>query len=289
MNKSKPTWKSTAKPAQKPARTNHFRAFFRKLDAKLQKFFACHPESKIHNFLARHLSFDIVDDPDLLHAYAGKNYYKFLTRRFNVAGFFFSVIYLLFRKLYVAGVLIFILDILLINLIRDNIHVILPAFFLGLGVNLTLSLLIGFFANEYYLFAVGWKIGRLKRKYPGRNHDELRGICEAKGGTNSIAFTFGFFAKIISSIVLVINMLFSDAVITLDNSVSGIIRTVRSEVDTIVTEIQKSVQSLQTNIKNTIDNTIHEVESSLQSDVEKDVHEVEDTLRKEADKTKHQE
>ena len=244
---------------------------------------------QIHAFFARHLSFDIVQDPDLLHAYAGKNYYKFITRHFNVAGFFFSVIYLLFRKLYVAGVVIFLLDILLINLIRDHVHVILPAFFLGLGVNIALSLLVGFLANEYYIFAAGYKIGRLKHKYPGRSHAELRGICEAKGGTNSIALTFGFFAKIISSIVMVINMIFSDTVIILDNSVSGIVKTVRSEVETITTEIQKSVDEVKNMVQNTFTHTKDEVENNVHNDFEEDLSEIEDALKNNAERSKHEE
>ena len=245
--------------------------------------------SRLHHWLARAFTFDIVQDPDLLHAYAGKNYYKFITRRFNIAGFFFSVIYLLFRKLYVAGIVIFLLDILLINLIRDHVHLILPAFFLGLSVNVALSLLVGFLANEYYLFAAGYRIGRLKRKYPGRGHAELRGICEAKGGTNSIALTFGFFAKIISSIVIVINMLLSDTVIILDDSVSSIVKTIRSEIETITTEIQKSVNEVRNTLQNTFTHTKNEVENNVRNDFNQDLHQAENAIKHEVEKSEHQE
>lgn len=235
---------------------------------------------KLHNFLARQLTIEIVRDPDLLHAYAGKNYYKFLTRRFNISGFFFSVLYLLFRKLYVAGVVIFLLDILLINLIRDHVHVILPAFFLGLAVNLALSLLVGFLANEYYLFAIGYKIGRLKVKFPGRSHAELRGICEAKGGTNSLALTVGLLARILSSIVMVINLIFSDSVIILDSSVSGLVKTIRSEAETVITEVQNSLHSAQETIQNTFNHTAQEVETDLKSDAETDLQKLVDDFKR---------
>ena len=208
----------------------------------------------------RFFSFEVVHDEDLVKAYAGKKYEKFSKRRFNILAFLFSVIYLLFRKMYIAGVVVFALEILLFNLVHDHVLKFVDATVLMLIVNGILGLAIGFLVNRYYIFAVGVKIGRLKVRYPGREHAEMRGICEAKGGTNSIALTFGFLAKVMSIVVMVINMLFSEIVVDVENPLAEAIENVQNEAKSAADGVKESLQNGVKSVQETFEKSMKKVE-----------------------------
>ena len=207
--------------------------------------------------IKRFFTIEVVRDPDLIHAYMGKKYAKFEERRFNFAGLFFTVIYLLFRKLYVAGVVMFILNILLINMARGHVLYFFNALWIGIIANILMGIVIGFCVNRYYIFAVGVKIGRLKLKYPGRSQAEMRGICEAKGGTNSIALTVGLLAKIVSSIVMVINMILNEAVFAIESPLTNIVKDVQTEIESIKSEVESTVQNGTESLKNIFERTLN--------------------------------
>ena len=239
---------------------------WRKMKAGMRKMgerargFARQKWAEVKAWRKRFFSFEVVHDEDLVRAYAGKQYPKFNTRRFNVPAFLFSVIYLLFRKMYIAGVVVFAVEILLFNIVHSHLLKFVDATVLILILNGILGLVIGFLVNRYYIFAVGVKIGRLKVRYPGRSQAEMRGICMAKGGTNSIALTFGFLAKVMSAVVMVINMLFSEIVVDVENPLAEAIENVRSEAEAAANGVKDSLQNGVKSVQETFEKSMQKME-----------------------------
>ena len=118
-----------------------------------------------------------VSDETLLKEYIGNNYYKITKRKINFAAFFLNSIYLFFRKMPVLGLIIFIVEMVILNL--SNQPIILLVLFLFLSI----------VVNKLYVSKSFRKIKKLRAK----NSDDqftLRRVCAKKGGTN---FGYAFF------------------------------------------------------------------------------------------------
>ena len=122
-------------------------------------------------------------DHPLEKAYIGKNYDKFIKRRFNVPGFFLSSLYMFYRRMYFSGFVVFALNITLIVLTHNLVPHSAPNIAVDVFHQVLIGLLIGFLVNKYYLWVVARKVMRIKVKYPVKSRLELKGICEVLGGT----------------------------------------------------------------------------------------------------------
>ena len=149
------------------------------------------PESPIAQ-VANQMHINEMNDDLLLLAFIGKNCEKITTRSFNFAGFFFSSLYMFYRKMFGYGLLFFIGQTLILNLI--NIPV------LSLGINI----LTGFLVNKLYVSFANKKIDVIKAQNIGKSMDELKYICAKKGGTSFGKVILGFLAEIGIAIVIVI-------------------------------------------------------------------------------------
>jgi hypothetical protein len=131
-----------------------------------------------------------INEEDILKAYIGKNNDKIMYGSFNFAGFFFGVLYMFYRKMFLYALLVSIASIVVLNLVN------MP--FISLGFNL----LIGFMVNKIYVSYVKKNIEKIRTKNPGIRDEELLNLCIKKGGTSFGKVILGILAEIGLAFVL---------------------------------------------------------------------------------------
>ena len=110
-----------------------------------------------------------LQDDRLFKAFVGQKYYEVGRHRFfNIWGFLFGGLYLIYRKMYLLGIAVLVIQ----NLLSNVLHQLLVFLILG-GV-------IGLFFNIIYTMYVNMKISSIKKHY----NNNLENICSIKGGTS---------------------------------------------------------------------------------------------------------
>ena len=135
------------------------------------------------------------NDDELLKAFIGNNYNKITTRRFNIPGFFFTSFYMFYRKMFLYGILVFIVDLIIINLIKNS-----------LIMSILIGIVVGLFVNKLYLYYAKKKINKIKLENSQKSIDELKNICTIKGGTSVGKIFLGFLTEIGIALVITIFM-----------------------------------------------------------------------------------
>lgn len=141
---------------------------------------------------------NMITSDDLIEDFIGKNYEKISKRKYNLSAFFFGIFYLLYRKLYLEGIILFFILIfssLFLSLINPGI-----ALLLEILVNLILCL----FFNKYYLDKAKKKIDKIKNKNKNKSITDLKNICKKAGGTNIV---LSIVISILLTIVVTVIML----------------------------------------------------------------------------------
>ena len=141
-----------------------------------------------------------VNDRELLQAYIGNNYEKITSKSFNFAGFFLSFLYLYYRKMFLYGLLLFLINIVVLNFVDTSIY-----FLASLGLNI----LVGFMVNKLYVNFALKKINKIRNNNPNKSAEELKAICASKGGTSVGMIFLGLLVEVLLSVVLVIVLLFA--------------------------------------------------------------------------------
>lgn len=178
-------------------------------------------------------------DKSLLKAYVGKNYEKIAGRRFNVAGFFFSSLYMFYRKMRWSAILVFALQIGLIiitkNLVVQKMG---PNIAVDVFHQLVISVLVGCFVNKFYLWDAEHKIAILRQRYPKATHAEMRGICMVRGGRSvAVAVPWVVLEILISaiiSVVMLIGEILSGVGTSVENFEHGVERTFEAETERLL-------------------------------------------------------
>lgn len=136
---------------------------------------------------------NINNDEELLKEFIGKNYDKISTRPFNFAGFFFTTFYLFYRKMFLYGILLFIVNLIVLNVINNFI------------VTILFGVAVGFLVNKVYLYYAKKKIEKIKIQNQGKDFNTIKLICTTKGGTSVGKIFLGLLAEIgITFVVLII-------------------------------------------------------------------------------------
>lgn len=137
-----------------------------------------------------------TEDQELLKAFIGKNYDNITTGKFNIGAFFFSSLYLCYRKMFLYGLLLFIVTLIILNFIN------IPA--LGTAINVLLAI----FFNKFYVKEANKRVQKIKQKNPDKSFEQLKEICTKKGGTSFGLATLGCFVNIlITFLVLILLMI----------------------------------------------------------------------------------
>lgn len=116
------------------------------------------------------------NDEALINAYIGKNADKLKNGGFSVCTFFFGNIYVLYRKMWLLGIIWFL------------VSMIISMFLSSLSSILTLVACIVFSTqfNKWYLKHVEEKVAKIKSENPNASHEQLLMLCTQKGGTTVI-------------------------------------------------------------------------------------------------------
>lgn len=116
----------------------------------------------------------------LLINYIGKNYQKILKRKFSFAAFFFGGLYLIYRKIYLLGMLLYFLPLFLLNLFSDNniISIIIVI------VDIVISAIIGMQFNKKYSEKAYNDCMDISEKYDYVSDETIVKLCRQKGGTS---------------------------------------------------------------------------------------------------------
>ena len=146
---------------------------------------AINPNPNINNISPQPNSNDnLSSDDELLKAFIGNNYEKITTRPFNFAGFFFTTFYMFYRKMFLYGLLIFLISFAILNFINNFI------------VTIVFCILIGFLVNKIYLYYAHKQISKIKVKNSDKDLNELKNICARKGGTSIGKIFLGFIIEL---------------------------------------------------------------------------------------------
>ena len=132
------------------------------------------------------------ENSELIRAFIGPNYDKITTKQFNFAALFFNHFYIFYRKMFLYGFLSIINSLIISTIIKINI------------INWIIFIAIGFLFNKFYLWYVEEKITKIKAKNPDKTIDELKEICQKKGGTSIPQAIVGLITYTITAIIYVI-------------------------------------------------------------------------------------
>lgn len=118
-----------------------------------------------------------INVKELVKSFIGPKYTKISMSPFSFCGAFFNSFYFFFRKMYLQGLIIvvinFVLSIILFN-----------SWAIGLGLYLGLFIVIGLLTNSLYLSHANKEVLKIINNNPKLNQYELQKICIKKGGTN---------------------------------------------------------------------------------------------------------
>lgn len=116
------------------------------------------------------------NDEDLINAYIGKNADKLKNGGFSVNTFFFGKIYVLYRKMWMLGIVWFLAS-MIISLFLSSLSSVLT-----LAANIFISTQF----KKWYLKQVEEKVAKIKAENSTASHEQLLMICTQKGGTTII-------------------------------------------------------------------------------------------------------
>ena len=125
----------------------------------------------------------IADDSELLYAFIGNNFQHFIIKKLNFAALFFSVFYLLFRKMYFYSFVVTILYIVSMLLVKNNL--------LLSGIFLTINFIVCITVNKLYIRHCRNKAENIRYKHSFYDNDSLISECKRKGGTSIISVIVG--------------------------------------------------------------------------------------------------
>ena len=119
---------------------------------------------------------NVIDDYSLIDAYIGKNADKLRIGNFSGNTFFFGMMYVLYRKMWLLGITWLVLSMI--------INKFLPSYagFLTGALNLTVSLTF----KSMYLKHVKEEVEKIKATNPEKTPEQLLEICRKKGGTTIV-------------------------------------------------------------------------------------------------------
>ena len=125
-------------------------------------------------------------------AYIGEDYNIIKNSPFNIYAALLNWMYVLYRKMYITGI---------IGLIITGIIIFFPKLLIIYAIITMIAL--GFTFNKIYLKFISWKIDRNIEKYKGSDNYTLENIMGEKGGVNFIPAIIIYF---IFLVVIIINL-----------------------------------------------------------------------------------
>lgn len=118
----------------------------------------------------------VYSDETLIKAYIGKKAEKIMTSKFSVWAFFFGPIYLLYRKMYLYGLALWLIYVIAGIFLSEY----------SLTISLAGSIFLGIKFKDLYLKHVQEQVTKIKQKNPGLSYELLTLNCSKKGTENIV-------------------------------------------------------------------------------------------------------
>lgn len=149
-----------------------------------------------------------LNSNELVRSFVGVNYQNIAMSSFNFWSGFFGPMYFFYRKMYLYGFIVAIINVLLMLLMLVN-----P--FVYLGASSVEFILICLLTNSLYLGFANNQVVKIVATNPNANQYELQKICQSKGGTNllvailisvGISFISGYIMSILGVTAILTEM-----------------------------------------------------------------------------------
>lgn len=140
---------------------------------------------------------------ETLNAYIGNNYQKITTRSYNIAAFFFQGFYLLYRRMFWAGVLLILAQFTVYGLVALFANE-QTASWVFTGLYFVIGLILCFTFNKFYMAYVRKKIDIIRHRNPTIDDAGIRAICAENRHTSGLMVLGGFCIDLV--IMIAINM-----------------------------------------------------------------------------------
>lgn len=127
-------------------------------------------------------------EENLMKEYIGMNYEQLKFNRFSFPAFFFGGYYLIYRKMYLYGFLLLVLNFIILCI---------PALFF---VPLLINIILATNFNKLYRNFAAKKIEKIKEKNQTSSSNELIQKCKRKGGTNIAIVIVSFVLLLITAV-----------------------------------------------------------------------------------------
>lgn len=137
------------------------------------------PQMFMYNDINKNIN-NNASDGELIRAYIGskenKMYYKAISKKgFNIWAYLFGAVYYAYRKLYIASLIIIVINILIIYVLKLN--------YLLAFVNILYACLF----YKIYGTHIEKQVDKIKNKNPNATRDELIRKCSRKGGISILS------------------------------------------------------------------------------------------------------
>lgn len=142
----------------------------------------------------------------LLINYIGKNYKKIIQEKFSFPAFFFGGLYLVYRKMYLLGIISYFLPMFLTILFMDNLIILSIVMILWL----VMLIILGLFTNKKYAEKAYDECMNIDEKYGYISDEAIVKLCTKKGGTSiaGVIATIIFIGSIATSSAFVVRTIF---------------------------------------------------------------------------------
>ena len=150
-----------------------------------------------------------ISEEELVDAYLGPKAIKFRTGKFNVPAFFFTYLYLAYRKMLLASLICSVVSAGYIGFALRNIEITNENGINVGTVNLTpiliVGVILGIMFNKLYVGNAYKKVEKIKASNPGADFMTLKQICAKKGGGGIGSLILGWliYGAIFSAILAV--------------------------------------------------------------------------------------
>lgn len=128
------------------------------------------------NYAQNILNDEMFNDDILIDTYIGKRIDGLKKGGFSWCTFFGGILYVFYRKMWLLGIIWYVLLVIINNLLRS---------FAGI-VGFIINIVIAFIFKERYLEHVNKKVEEIKNRNQNKTQDEIMEICRKKGGTTLI-------------------------------------------------------------------------------------------------------
>lgn len=137
----------------------------------------------------------VTSNEDYLKAYIGKNYEIIRKEKLSISAFIFGPFYLIYRKMWLSALLVFLLICILINYTTSEIT---------MFIEMLIHLYLGLKINSIYMQSAERKVDEIKISNPDKSSTELLDLCKSKGGTSLLIVIISLIIILIITTELII-------------------------------------------------------------------------------------